>query len=535
MKFRIFVLSLFVLIIKSENSYAQFVVDLPKVDLIVFSKNRSVVDFYIKKNTNQYAHCYLDLDPLTPDNVDSKHNIVDIDEYTQLETMEEITGENSFVFYVDSLKETSATEFIGKIFEVKEEWNRRVDDSSMMAFAFLNKMYASEQRYETRKVESGGGFGSYIERDNDDEIKLRLANRSFFSTVVINFGNNKHIWLLYRGKYFDYGLIPMKDSIYITDGDGFSSVTETQKYKPDYDDMFSGFSHYNHHHDYEMLRQKNDKYELISCYGRKLIDKAYDTIVFNGYFVIGRDSDKTDIYNACFEKVEINSLKAAYLYRTKVEVLTDSGAYYLDADFNIIMKFPAVHYTLCGTVFSTTYEMITYKSSCNIKMQVGGMASEVQDIYEFYFEKQKQRDKITFLNDRSYYSWDDNDKYMGNYYGYPELLKVKRGKRYGIFKCDYEHSYDLALDTIKDWKGHTVNHLPDFKDLKEVLPVVYDSIIYNYGLIFYYKKNKVGIFPRDKDVYYDKIERVTHSFYAILRNEKKGWWDRVTNREYFEK
>ena len=68
---------------------------------------------------------------------------------------------------------------------------------------------------------------------------------------------------------------------------------------------------------------------------------------------------------------------------------------------------------------------------------------------------------------------------------------------------------------------------------KTVFPINSDSIIMRPdGLIYFYKDKKVGLFPHDKVPVYDKIKKVTDSFYYIVKKGTPGWLDIKTNQEY---
>jgi len=63
----------------------------------------------------------------------------------------------------------------------------------------------------------------------------------------------------------------------------------------------------------------------------------------------------------------------------------------------------------------------------------------------------------------------------------------------------------------------------------------FDSIRFNVddGLVYFYKDNNVGLFPRHQTTQYDFIKQKTQSFYEISKLGKIGWLDIQTNREYF--
>ena len=124
---------------------------------------------------------------------------------------------------------------------------------------------------------------------------------------------------------------------------------------------------------------------------------------------------------------------------------------------------------------------------------------------------------------------------MGENYGYPQLLKIVRGKKSGIFEYNYD-STSIPIDTISKVFGKEIIYSPQKTQSVIALPIKNDSIVFHKkdGLIYFYRKGKVGIFPRDKDVQYNYIKQITNSFYTVYRGQKKGWLDIKSNLEYYD-
>ena len=137
--------------------------------------------------------------------------------------------------------------------------------------------------------------------------------------------------------------------------------------------------------------------------------------------------------------------------------------------------------------------------------------------------------------------WDENDSFTGTIYHYPELIRVQRGNKYGLFG----YSYQEKLDDVKDYTEIELEGSPFYKRMlriypevyligEELLPIVYDNIEQQKdGLIYIYKDHKIGIYPQQKKAVYEAITPQTHSFYKIIKNGREGYLDIRTMREYY--
>jgi len=158
---------------------------------------------------------------------------------------------------------------------------------------------------------------------------------------------------------------------------------------------------------------------------------------------------------------------------------------------------------------------------------------------KFYLENIKKSDKASFLNNSNTHYWDANDDYIDRASVFPNLIKVTRRKKCGILEFNYTHNpYDLFLfpDTIQKRYKKEIIYFPEYIEGKTILPIHHDSIVWNDedGLIYFYRKNKVGIYPFHKTVQFEYLRKKTNSFYSVIRDDKKGWLDVKTNTEYYD-
>ncbi|WP_034566548.1 MULTISPECIES: hypothetical protein [Capnocytophaga] len=125
-------------------------------------------------------------------------------------------------------------------------------------------------------------------------------------------------------------------------------------------------------------------------------------------------------------------------------------------------------------------------------------------------------------------------------YPHPELIRVQRGNKYGLFGYSYQEKLDGDDYTEIELEGspfykRMLRIYPDVYLLgEELLPVVYDNIEQQKdGLIYFYKDHKIGTYPQQKKAVYETITPQTHSFYKIIKNGRAGYLDIRTMREYY--
>ena len=122
---------------------------------------------------------------------------------------------------------------------------------------------------------------------------------------------------------------------------------------------------------------------------------------------------------------------------------------------------------------------------------------------------------------------------------HPEWIRVGRNGKFGIVAYEYKQPKNvkpkLITKRVYDWDEKTEIYPTVKVTGKIIFPIDNDSIIMQSdGLIYFYKDNKVGIFPRDKAPVYDEIKQTTRSFYHITKNGTPGWLDIKTDKEYWE-
>ncbi len=531
----VFTALIFALIFKSGLCYSQQSIDLTQIDLIIYNKYDTEIRLFQKESENSFIEVYLYFE----DNYHNNFVSITIDyDVNEIVTLKDIhLGEDDVLLHVKDLKKTTSfAPFLKKGFEVNEDsFYKEGKDTNKLVLKFLNTSLATIQEVNFQKKRQGGGFGSRVHRSDDNEERWRIYYAHFFSVVDLNFGNDKHIYLLLNEDAIDFLFLPLVNTDYlISDDDGISSVTYTSKYTMNY---WEDFKYFEFDSFVSIFKNKEEKYELLNSFKTNLLGKQYDTIRHNNLFIIGENKGQIDVFNSYYEKIKIDNIKSAYLYRSGLEILNDIGANYYNSETKIIKKFPQMSYTLCGSVSRTSFNLDYDKhSKTNTLIKVdGGYLSGIDERRTYVLESIKKEDSVTFLNNKKAYYWGGNDDYVGKNYGYPQLLKIVRGKKSGIFEYNYDNT-SIPIDTISKVFGKEIIYSPQKTQSVIALPIKNDSIVFHKkdGLIYFYRKGKVGIFPRDKDVQYNYIKQITNSFYTVYRGQKKGWLDIKSNLEYYD-
>ena len=297
--------------------------------------------------------------------------------------------------------------------------------------------------------------------------------------------------------------------------------------------------------EYMLLRPKGKRYELINIYKQKVLSGRYDTIYYNEFGIIGKRGHKYVLYDSYLQKKKFKGMQSVYFYRDGIEMLNREGAGYYQINGERIEAFPKIVYSLCGTVYERRYTLKKdeHKKEYPYYMLYGygGFASEYESEKAYYLSDRSAEETLSFVNGKHRIVWDENDSFTGTIYSYPELIRVQRGNKYGLFG----YSYQEKLDDVKDYTEIELEGSPFYKRMlriypevyllgEELLPVVYDNIEQQEdGLIYIYKDHKIGIYPQQKKAVYETITPQTHSFYKIIKNGRAGYLDIRTMREYY--
>jgi len=297
------------------------------------------------------------------------------------------------------------------------------------------------------------------------------------------------------------------------------------------------------------IKEDGDVYRLINKKGQDVFNDTYDTIDKNQYFIKTQKGDIVSIYRMFdLKKVKIPNLIQAYFIRDGLEVLTSNGAQYYDNTISKIDAFPPIEYFKCGTVYSENY-YLKYNESTKkhtIKLSEGDFGVYKEEIILDLKGLPEGIESISFLSGKDYTSVSINNDYEV----YPNIIKIMKDGKSGLYSYDIDETVyykdkkkERKVFEISKVTGDTILMPPvviDFTKkgnvkVKEVLPVVYDSIQQHpiNGLVYLYKNDKKGIYPKHPTADFSSFDEKTRSFYSINKNGKWGWIDLKTFKEYY--
>ncbi|MGD1840990.1 MAG: hypothetical protein ACFB0B_08860 [Thermonemataceae bacterium] len=511
----------FTCLLSTSFVFAQSTVQLNEVDLLVYDKeDTDNIAFYQDKGNNQFLEVWIEFDE-EKKYENGQYVITHTLAYAEKTVpFEELTrDEEDVIVYVKDVKPTSRTSFINQPFEVEEDWVKYNDSTHQVVFEMLSTHLGTIQELYFGEKKRRGGFGV---RENDpthQKHRWRAAWVNYYNVIDIDFGDNKHIYFLCEESDLSYIFLPLEEVTYlISDDKGTSKISPNPSYDISYAERFSQYEPA----DFTVFTQ-NEKaqYILKNAFDEPLIP-PYDSLRYNSLFIIGKNKNgETHIYDSYYHKANIDPVQSAYFYRNGLEILTAEGASYYNANLEKVDEFPPLSYALCGTVSLIATEISKTKQDYYLTHEVGYAFSNNPTI-TYRLGGLKKKDSITFLDNSTMHVWDENDDFVNNTFLSPTLLKVIRKGKSGIYRYPFE-----VGETTPDYY-----HL-SLIEPKIALPIDKDSIVFKDKLVLFYEKEQVGIFPQHQTAPYQYLEKVTNSFFSIKRDDKVGWLDIKTFKEYF--
>lgn len=522
---------LFVLCVSLKISlFSQAEFSAKDIDIISIDTTDNDVYFYKRINSNTFKEIEFVIDKDNP-----KLNIKIDDEKI---TKDDVFYEGYLTFSINDLQKTSPKTFLKKRrgFRLKDGYS----DEYKIVSSINNHVLAVNSMYFGKKIFGRGEGAISTHLPEDEEEKWRSNYADFFEIVAVKLKNKKYMYLLFD-RYFnlDGYVVPYKNTLYFSyDNEEFIELlqVETSIYF-NYDKSIESFDVTN----FYQLKKKKQKYQLQSSLKAPVIKQSYDTILYNQFYIIGRNKSKVDVYDFKLNKLKIPHLKSAYVKERWLEVLTKDEAKYIDKNLSTIIKIPRKIYTVCGTVSSTEIMIKNdsiYNNSYYLEHSKGYF--EDRDINHIKLKNIRQTDSITFLDGDYKHYTDDNDMYIGNVLVNNDLFRVKRKDKYGLFEINYDTlKFNISRkrrvynDFLLEPEDETVSIAE--ANLDQLLPFEFDNIYFDYksALICVEKDNKKGFLYNCNPILFDEFEKVTGSFFRVKKNGKKGFVDVKQNKEYY--
>jgi hypothetical protein len=502
---------LFLIIISCKNAFAQQRVNVPNIDILTITDDMYLILF---EKIGQDAYKYKEL--FIEEDVDSFLEISFDEEDNYVYTLAEIQEEYEQLMYVNDLAPISDT------FWYDSDWQLQSDDNSLKENYIL--------KFPSKHL------AAYLDLEIFDEnpSKWNIVDEYWFQNIIIDFGNGKELLLLAEDEEIIFTCIPLQNTVKVfADEEELTQMIPVtkDKYFVNFHDALKDFDT-----DYMYAIEKDEKtnkYQLLDYFKNDLLQTSYDTIIYNEYFIIGKNEKDYTFYNSYLEKIEIPTVEKVYPQNDELEVLTRYGAEY----YNHLGEIASIGATKSMVLGNPKYQYkLLYnhdrKYRHSLKIFKRNRAHTREETREFIFTNIKNKNSISFLDNTNSKDWDEN---TGRQTKYPQYLKVQSGKKFGLFSYDYIMSTnDSDREIVMNGTQRKIIHRnPARIKVKEELPIQYDDIkIYN-SLIVFYKNDKLGIFQKQQNPQYESIQAVTASFYRIIKDGKVGWLDIKTMEEHF--
>lgn len=270
----------------------------------------------------------------------------------------------------------------------------------------------------------------------------------------------------------------------------------------------------------------NKKLRIKNCYNETIINKEFDSITYNSFFIIGYNNKKIDIYNYRFERLNLKNVKAVsfnkfypnlqIIQNNKLRLINLIGNDYKNEDISFFPSFnhffPAQEASLLVTQENNQFYIQSndfYYILKNFQSFENKFSVIDSDNYE----------SIEHLNEERFITLNSE---MNNYQVQTPILiytKLKNGK-YNL------NTIDFLIDSKIDEQNLKFNTL---------LPKNLDSIVsINQDLYKISKNNLFTYYPLVKEIKYKKLEDFQGNFARFeLPNGQKGWLSKE-GKEYLD-
>ena len=518
-------ITLIIALLLTSLAQAQKETSTRHIDILAYNSNGKLY-FYTQKQKDKFLELEFDTQEDVNLDLDTDTEVYDLKlvyyNEEDLETLSEIKEDDNKIIYLKDIQHTTPSDFVGKTFNTLPPI---YDEDTQTIVKILNPHLV-------------------LLCDIDTEEENPYQRTDYYSLHTIHLKKGRNIYLLSDGGNIEGFMVPLKDkTLFLTNRE--TTVLAPTQYPSSYKDNFIDYKPEKH----LIVCPKGKRYELMNTYKEKVLSGRYDTIYYNKFGIIARRGSKFTLYDSYLQKKAFKQMRSAYFYRNGIEMLNNQGAAYYTISGERIKKFPKISYSLCGTVYESRYSLKKDPKKSEhphyMLYGFGGPASDFEAEKRNYLSDRSADETLSFIDGSRYFEWDDNDFFTDSIYPYPELIRVQQGNKYGLFKYNYQKisEKELYIEGIEEdkeneeensYKRNVRKYASAHLTGEEQLPIIYDNIQqHKDGLIYFYKDNKIGIYPQHKKVLYDKIEPQTSSFYQIVKKGKKGYLDIRTMKEYF--
>ena len=381
--------------------------------------------------------------------------------------------------------------------------------------------------------------------NDDDNYQFVQYNKDFFSIAILedslqkprnenllhycilDFGNGRKI--IYHSEGY---IIPTKEKLnfYFYNynlNNAFKSYTIIDYNKLKVNELHLLKSDLELNRDfYKIDTLKNKKLRIKNCYNETIINREFDSITYNSFFIIGYNNKKIHIYNYRFEKLNLKNVKAVsfnkfypnlqIIQNNKLRIINLIGKDYKNEDISVFPSFNHFFPTQEASLLVTQENNQFYIQSNDFYYILKNFQSFEN---KFSIIDSDKYERIEHLNEEKFITLNSE---MNNYQVEIPILiytKLKNGK-YNL------NTIDFLIDPKIDEQNLKFNNL---------LPKNLDSIMaINQGLYKISKNNLFTYYPLVNELIYKKLEDFQGNFARFeLPNGQKGWLSKE-GKEYLD-
>ncbi|EKY18018.1 hypothetical protein [Capnocytophaga sp. oral taxon 324] len=542
MKLCFAILSLF-----TSLAYAQYTLPSQDIALIVYNKD-SDITVYKQTQNGKYVEASL-----------QKHYDKTYQGYyrpftlswkydTKEKTLSELLEKGDKLIYPRDIRPTEWANFINHPLVTSHllsfsEDNGKYKKRAKTIVKFLNPSLATVQLLQYKKADSED-VGGYFYTEETKIKKWRPYEVRYSPLMALDFGEGRKVYLLEESDM----IVPLQHkTLFISNEYSVCTSLKAENGKSIDTSYLTDFYDLSDYYDYHKINEflyllpKGDKYELKNRYLQNVLPKSYDTILFNRWAIIGKEGTQIDIYNALFEKQPLTGVLSAYLTDNgSIEMLTDKGVSYYNIQQtkknlrqmifrqgNDVYRSPKLGYHIEKD--SLTYEYYVSYISDNYDLKLHGR--------NYYLTDRLAEEHLSFIGERKYFYDSHTQKLIATQIP----ICVERGDKYGLYLYTFSNvfagEYEKILFSLYEYEFEPPDKLkmfdPQYLTGKEVLPIAFDTIEISKDdkRIIFSKDGKIGIYPQ-VTAEYELLEKISSSFYKIIKNGRKGYLDFHLLREY---
>lgn len=415
--------TLIIALLLTSLAQAQKETSIRHIDILAYDSDGELY-FYTQKQKDKFLE--LEFESQEDENLDTDTEVYDLKlvDYNEeiLETLSEIKEDDKKIIYLKDIQRTTPSDFVGKTFNTLPPI---YDKNTQTIVKILNPHLA-------------------LLCDIDTEEENPYQRKDYYSLHTIHLKKGRNIYLLSDGENIEGFMVPLKDKTLFLTGRETTILAPTQ-YPSSYKDDFIDYEPEEH----LILRPKGKRYELVNTYKEKVLSGRYDTIYYNKFGIIARRGSKFTLYDSYLQKKTFKQMRSVYFYRDGIEMLNKQGAAYYTINGERIEKFPKISYSLCGTVYESRYSLKKDPKKSEhphyMLYGFGGFASDFEAEKRNYLSDRSTDETLSFIDGSRYFVWDENDFFVDNIYHHPELIRVQRGNKYGLFKYNYQKISEKEL------------------------------------------------------------------------------------------